>query len=153
MFFGDTVKDLQAVKFCKHATVVDKNSSPQSGTSLHKFDFLRQFSQGRLSPLAACMLVTTRDQTAFQMPSFMDLKNPGVKYAAAICVYEDLLSKQFKKEIEKMKPSVYTAILAKQMQIRDRMMFDATRLAKDPSDITDVTNGWADEESLLKVED
>jgi hypothetical protein len=43
-----------------------------------------------------------------------------------------LLSRQFKKEIEKMQPTVYMAFLAKQMQIRARVMDDATRLFKEP---------------------
>lgn len=45
--------------------------------------------------------------------------------------YHDLLSRQFKKEIEKRRPTVYMAYLAKQMQIRARVMHDATRLLQE----------------------
>jgi hypothetical protein len=37
------------------------------------------------------------------------------------------LSRAFKKEVEKRRPSVFLAYLAKQMQIRARVMFDATK--------------------------
>jgi hypothetical protein len=63
----------------------------------------------------ACDKVTTVAETMIPLPSIIETSSLWGNYAAAIVTYHDLLSKQFKKEVEKRKPSVYLAYLAKQM--------------------------------------
>lgn len=41
------------------------------------------------------------------------------------------MSRAFRKEVDKQRPSVFLAYLAKQMQIRARVMHDATKLMEE----------------------
>jgi hypothetical protein len=87
------------------------------------------------------------------LPAFVESKLPWCDYAAAIASYHDLLSRQFKKEVEKRKPSMYLAYLAKQMQIRARVMFDATRLLAEKQDCTEFFTFAHDDEMPFKADD
>lgn len=87
----------------------------------------------------ACARFSTFDESVLRIPNYDENCTPSYSYAYAIMQYKDLVSRQFKKEVEKQRPSMFLANLAKQMQIRCKVMMDSTKLVDESVNIHTLT--------------